>query len=367
MIVGIDGVNLRSGGAVRHVSELLRAADPADHAFDRVVLFASEALQAAVSPAPWLTVIGLRGSGSVLRRELWRFTSLGKLARSHGCTVLLSPGGNPVVGFRPFVSMSQNMLPFEDLPGLRPVRRSRLARVHALRLLQSYTFRRADGVLFLSQHAANRIVSVLSLSDSKTAVVPFGVSLDFAPNPAVRSEGGTFRWVYLSAIDYYKHQVEAVQACQMLLEAGRDIRLELVGNGPLEELAVVRKALQVASDRVRVFSVDSNSVARTLEGCDAALFLSACENLPNALIESVSAGLPVVMGSHGSFREVVGDAGIPVDESDPAAIAQAMEVLMDSYEDFHAQALLRSAQLRQRGWSDCARETFGFLSEVVTG
>src|SRR5690348_2885556 len=54
MNVGIDASNLRSGGGMTYVVELLAHADPARHGIDKVTLWASEAMLARTAPRPWL-------------------------------------------------------------------------------------------------------------------------------------------------------------------------------------------------------------------------------------------------------------------------------------------------------------------------
>ena len=54
----------------------------------------------------------------IAKRTLWRNTRLDDLARD-ACDLLFSPGGLYSGGFRPCVTMSRNMLPFERLERAR--------------------------------------------------------------------------------------------------------------------------------------------------------------------------------------------------------------------------------------------------------
>src|SRR5207302_6606714 len=60
------------------------------------------------------------------------------------------------------------------------------------------------------------------------------------------------------------------------------------------------------------------------------------EQFGRVLIEAMAAGIPVVGSSSGAIPEVIGDAGLVVPERDPAALAQAIDVVV------------RDAGLRQR-------------------
>ena len=54
LVVGIDGGNIRGGGTVTHLFELLRIADPKEHGIDRVVLWGGEKLLGVIEERPWL-------------------------------------------------------------------------------------------------------------------------------------------------------------------------------------------------------------------------------------------------------------------------------------------------------------------------
>src|SRR5690606_7685358 len=51
---GVDGFNLRTGGGVTHLRELLETAEPECHGIRRVVLWTGEAPPAQVPDRPWL-------------------------------------------------------------------------------------------------------------------------------------------------------------------------------------------------------------------------------------------------------------------------------------------------------------------------
>ena len=54
LVVGIDASNLRAGGGVTHLVELLRAASPSPQGFTKVVVWASQATLARIEDRPWL-------------------------------------------------------------------------------------------------------------------------------------------------------------------------------------------------------------------------------------------------------------------------------------------------------------------------
>src|SRR5256885_5157333 len=112
MRIGIDATNLRSGGSLTHIGELLTAARPELHGVTRVVIWGGRDVLARVPSQPWLDAVHEPMlDGPLPLRVLWQQTKLAGVARRAACDLLFVPGGTYLGDFRPFVTMSQNMLP----------------------------------------------------------------------------------------------------------------------------------------------------------------------------------------------------------------------------------------------------------------
>ncbi len=70
-----------------------------------------------------------------------------------------------------------------------------------------------------------------------------------------------------------------------------------------------------------------DDVARLLRGADLAVSASRTEGLPNALLEALATGLPVVATDVGDCAEAVGDAGRIVPAGDAAALGAAIAAI----------------------------------------
>src|SRR5207248_2636405 len=93
MRLGIDAANLRSGGTITHLDELLRHADPAAHGIERIVVWGSRAL---VDRLPqrrsWLEKVHVPVlDGGLLARWQWQRSELPRVAQRE-CDVLFAPG-----------------------------------------------------------------------------------------------------------------------------------------------------------------------------------------------------------------------------------------------------------------------------------
>ena len=146
MRLGIDASNIRGGGGLTHLRQMLAAADPPAHGFEQVVVWAPQSTLEQLKNQPWLLKRHDRALEShYLLRAWWQSTRLGVLARHEGCDLLFVPGGPFATEFRPVVTMSRNLLPFE----WRELRRygcsSTTLRLLLLRGSLTRSFRRASG------------------------------------------------------------------------------------------------------------------------------------------------------------------------------------------------------------------------------
>jgi glycosyltransferase involved in cell wall biosynthesis len=87
--------------------------------------------------------------------------------------------------------------------------------------------------------------------------------------------------------------------------------------------------------------------------------------MPNILIESMAAGLPIACSERGPMPEVLGDAGIYFDPEQPASIADAVRRLALDPGLRAEKAAAASKAASQFSWSRCADETFDFLASVA--
>lgn len=380
----IDASNLRSGGTVTHLIELLRAAQPTDHGFSEVVVCAGSAVLRKIEDRPWLRKLGdplLEQADDPFRdrrhlqRAFWQRFRLARLARSTGCDLMFVPGGMDNSGFRPMVSMSRNMLPFDPGEASRyGVSLSRL-RLMLLRRLQIGTFRRAEGMIFLTQYARRMVLQALGELPGATAVIPHGVSTRFSlpPRPprslADCSVSDPFRILYMSTVDIYKHQWNVATAVATLREAGLPVALSLVGPANGRALARLREVLaniERSSEYINYLGpVPYEGLEEHYQRADMKVFASSCENMPNILIEAMSAGLPIACSSRGPMPEVLGDAGVYFDPERPAEISSAIRLLVESPQARATLAQGAFERAQQYSWERCARETFSFLAICV--
>src|SRR5947209_3582623 len=205
--VGIDASNLVEGGGRTHLRGLLAATDPARHRIERITIWGSSRVLDDLPSCQHVRLVRIPTADRHLAARLWwQRRQLHHLAA--GCDVLFVPGGTYLGPFRPFVTMSRNLLPFD----LRERRRYgfslRRLRYAGLEVSQAATFDRASGIIFLTRTAQDTVERHTGRAYERTAVIPHGVADEFrcAVRPqkpmSAYSRERPFRWLYVSIVNW---------------------------------------------------------------------------------------------------------------------------------------------------------------------
>lgn len=378
LTLGIDASNLRAGGGVTHLREMLKAADPPAHGVRRVIVWSGRDTCAQLAARPWLDIAHDPAlDGPVASRLAWQHLRLPEIARGR-IDLLFAPGGTTSARVRPRVVMSRNMLPFD------PDERARYglslvhARLVALRVLQARSFADAEGVIFLTEHAHQRIRAAMPRPPRRHAIIPHGVDARFHLEPkgpralGERTASDPFRFTYVSTVSPYKHQDRVLEAVRALRAEGLPVRVDFIGAADPGRYAADFVAKVRALDPAGEFAVyhgrlGAEAIAAIYARTDVGVYASSCENMPNILLEAMSAGLPLACSDRGPMPEILADGGSYFDPEDARDLLRALRGLMTSPARREDLARRSAARARRFSWERCARETFDFLTSVARG
>lgn len=374
MRVGIDASNLRQGGGITHLVQLLRAAEPASFGIERVVVWGDRPVLDALPDAPWLqrtrpAILDQAGLG----RLWWQNRQLTRAA-AKSVDVLFAPGGTYLGSFRPFVTMFRNMLPFDARERRRYAYSGMRAKLELLRVAQRATFRRASGLIFLNDYARD-VVRRTGLVPRHEAVIPHGLDgRFFAPlksqEPmAAYSPSRPYAWLYVSAIHEYKHPWNVAEAAALLRAAGWPVTLAIVGSphpAAMRRLEQTIRRVDPRSGFIRLTrGVSHADLPEYYRRADAFVFASTCENMPNSLLEAMAAGLPIASSDRPPMPAILEGGGVTFDPESTRSIVDGMTRLMEDPDLRARVSTTAQATARQYSWTRCARDTFGFLRRVA--
>jgi glycosyltransferase involved in cell wall biosynthesis len=180
--------------------------------------------------------------------------------------------------------------------------------------------------------------SRLGVPESRIFSIPTGVSLtEFAPQEAdgalrarLQIPPQAFILGTVAVLRSWKGHLYLLEALQELLSRDPDVFLVVVGDGPYQ--VVIKEKIQAlgVQDRVRLAGYQ-DKVAPWLALMDAVVLASyANEGVPQALLQAMAMGKPVVGTTVGGIPEVVvhEETGLLVPPRDSQALAQALGRLM---------------------------------------
>lgn len=274
-----------------------------------------------------------------------------------------------------------------DLAPLRwPEHYLRWPHVRVGHMWQYALAQRADAIVAVSEATASDVVERLRIPRSRIRVIPEGVDMAFAPPhrdearrivrqrvgvPAGRMtpSGIPARYVlYVGQFDPRKNMDGLLAAFARAAQDDPDLRLVVVGElGKLgSHLRDALERTDAPRDRVVVTGfVDDATLAALYAGAECLLHAALLEGFGLTPLESLAAGTPVVGYRAGAVEEVVGDAGLLVDPTDPDALGEALCSLLDSAS--LAEELRKRTRSRATlfSWDKAAEETLALYRSLV--
>jgi glycosyltransferase involved in cell wall biosynthesis len=276
----------------------------------------------------------------------------------------------------PAVRRDPVVLTIHDLAPLRwPSHYLRLPYARVGHAWQYALAKRADAIIAVSEATKADVIARLGVAPERVHVIPEAVDQDF--RPPSRDDGAKIardrfgvpgRYVlYVGQFDPRKNMAGLFSAFARAAEREPELRLVIVGTlgklAPLMRDALARS--RVDPTRVVITGgVDDPTLAALYAGAEALLHAAWLEGFGLTPLESLAAGTPVVGYRAGAVAEVVGDAGLLVDDRDPGALGEALVTLLSSsalQADLRSRAKPRAARF---SWDRAADDTLAVYRSV---
>lgn len=225
----------------------------------------------------------------------------------------------------------------------------------------------AAGIVSVSRALKDRLMG-LGVPEAKIIVLRNGVDLTrFAPTDGqvIRSRLGITGSTWLSVghlIERKGHHlvIEALQAVP-------DVRLLVIGDGPLEG------GLRRQADRLGVAGrvdflghVDHDQLPAYYAAADALVLPSGSEGMPNVVLEAMACGTPVIATAVGGIPEIIcePEAGELMSERSAAAVVRAWAVLQQRRANGRIGESTR-AHAQQFSWSETTQGQLALFRRIV--
>ena len=331
--------NMEAGGAQRVTVNLVNALAERGVGIDLVVSYRRGEFRGAVDRrvrvvdlgARPLPVFGLLGSVPALRRYLVdREPDVLVSAMTFANVVAIVAARAARTGTRILVT---EHTPF----GRRDAPKDR-----ATAALATGLYRLADGVIAVSAGVAESVIEGTAVDAGDVSVVhnPIVTAelVDRTDAPTPRGWAGADGRAVVLGVGRLAPEKDfrtLVAAVARLVEAGRDIELVVLGEGPERDRLEATAGRLGIADRVSFPGYVENPYAY-MSAADVFALSSRREGLPTVLVEAMACGCPVVATDCESGpREILcdGEHGPLVPVGDPAALANALAATLDEPPD----------------------------------
>jgi glycosyltransferase involved in cell wall biosynthesis len=242
------------------------------------------------------------------------------------------------------------------------------------------TLQRAAGIIAVSESTKRDLLELYGVDGDRVAVVPHGVDRQVFRRPSqeeverVRRRFGIVGPYLLSlgGIEPRKNLPNLVRAYAQLppevrpalVLAGGSVEWNREGREALEQ--ALRELPWEVSERIVLtgYVAEADKVA-LLGGAEALVYPSLYEGFGLPVLEAMACGTPVVTSNVSALPEIGGDAALLVDPRDPAAIASALERLLQDEELRHELTTRGAARAARYTWEETARRTAEVLHRAA--
>ncbi|OGT34780.1 MAG: hypothetical protein A3F11_05660 [Gammaproteobacteria bacterium RIFCSPHIGHO2_12_FULL_37_14] len=376
MKLAINAFNIQIGGGVTHLVELLSAADPYRYGFTEVAIWSNEKTLALLPDRPWLKKISIKALNKKLWHKLWwNFRYFSKEVKQYDISYV--PGGTYLGRHSPFVNFFQNALPFEPKEKRRFLLTSPAyyIKLNLLRLTQGLTFKKATAVIFPSHYLESLVFQNIRHTNCRfSRVIPHGINPIFFNKPMDENQllahKKEIRLIYVSRVDFYKHQWHVVEAAGLLRKMNIPVQLDLTGyvgsKKALKKLKHSMNRVDPTGEFIRYHGhLPYTDLPKWYKEIDIFIFASSCESISSILLEAMASGLAIACSNISVTHEILKDAGIYFDPENPEDIKNAVHQLINDTklrDSCRKKAYLHAQQYR---WNHCADQTFSFLSDIA--
>ena len=203
---------------------------------------------------------------------------------------------------------------------------------------QRFLWHAVHKVLCVSQAHRQRLVEAVKFPYDRLTLILNGVDVEaFTPRPAdkgtIRAEMGLeLDPIYIGTVGNLrpvKNQALLLQAAQQVCARYHNVRVVIIGEGPLRgQLVRTVEALGIQK-QVRLLGARAE-IPELLNALDVFVLPSLSEGLPMSVLEAMACGLPVVATDVGGIPEVVvhGQTGLLVSSQDVQQLTVALETLI---------------------------------------
>lgn len=375
MKLGIDASNITIGGGVTHITEIFKNLNFKRQKFDKIIIWGNSIILKKIKNNKELKKINIdKYSNNIIKRFYWNFFLLPYELKKEGCNILFSPGGLLFRKKIKTVVMCRNMQPFEltkqNMYGISIY----TIRLILLNLLLKFSFKRCDGLIFLTKYAKNKVNNMCKLNKKNQITIPHGVNNKFRINKKgikkkIETNNKKINIIYVSNVEPYKNHLNLILAIRKIKIENFKINLNLIGNVHpklKDDFFEIIKQKNPKNININYLGyMDYKKIQRYYKQNNIGVFASSCENMPNILIEMMSSKLPIACSNMGPMREILKNGGMYFNPYNLKSIISCILKLIKNRSLRNNLSLKALKYSNKFSWNKCSKDTFDYLYTIA--
>lgn len=370
--IAIDASRNRSGGAIRHIIEILNNFDHKKYPNFRIHVWTYDSLKNQIHQNKNILIHTHKLLNmNIFFQTFWQIFLFPIYLKKNNCSFLFNCDAGSLNFLNSDISMSRDMLSYEKKELKRFGISFKSLRLLMLFFIQNRTFNKSKHIIFLSEYARDTITPFLK-NPKKNRVIPHGISKIFRSSQPTTWNYQDLKFIeiaYVSNINWYKHQWNVVVAAKNLVDKGYRLKLNLIGDCSGNACKFLHKYLSLYDpnlDFVKLHGhLNDTAQSKILSQSHLYVYASSCENLPNTLLEAMSSGLTIVSSNKGPMTEILKNSAFYFNPESPEEISNQIENAIND-KDLRDKKTLTSFELSQKySWKKCSLETFSYISDIL--
>ncbi len=367
-IIGINASRTKSGGGIVHLEKILTNYSNKKYKFLEIHIWGYEEILDFI-PINKIFVkhIAFANDKGIIYQIFWENYILPKELKKYGCNLLINLDAGSFCRFTPNITMSRDMLSYESGIMNKYFFSISWLRLLILKYVQVWSLKNATKAVFLTNYA-KCIIEKDSNYSFNSIQIPHGIDqLDFEILKKQNNFSEDFiEIVYVSNFDLYKNQDNVIIAFKKLSKKYNNIRLHLVG--AFSHKSFYEKCKKIANNDKNIFfhgSITHSSISSYLNSADILLFASSCENMPNTLLEYMTAKKPILCSNKGPMPEILGKWDYYFNPENVNSIVYNLERLLSDYKSWDDISTMAFERVKKYSWKKSSDDLFNLAYEIL--
>lgn len=197
--------------------------------------------------------------------------------------------------------------------------------------IEKNAVRKADHIICASNTVKTEIMEKYTISEGNISVVPYGVNANLFKFNPIKKENTLL--CVATALDKRKGLDYLITALSKLKEKGMELKLTIVGSGPLKmknNLIKLAQRLDVATNVKIIPYASPPEISKLCQTSSILVIPSIVEGFGIPALEALSCGTPVIGTDTGAIPEIIenGKNGFVVSPKNSNTLANAIETLI---------------------------------------